>query len=163
MHALGRSNVLTQRRDVHVAENGRVERVAAFPRCRRRMSRPARVLHVDRVDGDRMHAQQVGISRMNHHGGITRGESTIASHVNLAATSLLGRSSENAHPSSDPLGQCRRGQARPQSGGGDDVVSTTMSDSRECVVLQQNQNLGSAGSGHRFERGSDAVRVTSHG
>ena len=91
-----------------------------------------------------------------------RGKGAVARHGDLSPTTLFRGRAKNPDPTSEFVGQCRRGQTGAQTRRRDHVVTTTVTDTRKCVVLEQNENLGTRTTGHRLECRGDAVRRVLH-
>jgi hypothetical protein len=157
--ALVGPDVLAQRGDVAVAEHGGVERVAALVGCGGGVGRPTVVLHVDRVDGDRLHPPQVVVGRVHHHGGVDRVEGAAADHELLAATALLGRRPQDGEGAAQRLGDGGRRQPGTESGRGDDVVAAGVADPGKGVVLAAHGDGGTVGTDAGVEGGGHVVRA----
>ena len=67
---------------------------------------------------------------MHHQGGVDSLEGPGVGHDDLSTPALLGRGPEDHETTAQLVGHGRRGQARPQAGGGDDVVSAPVADAR---------------------------------
>ena len=135
-------DVLTERCDVHVAQHGGVEGVAAQLRSRSGMGRNAVVRGVDLVHGDRPHGGQVPVRRVDHQGGVDTVEGPGAEQELLAPATLLRRRTHDPDPAAELLGQPRQRQPRPESGGGDHVVPAGVAQTGERVVLAQHGDQG---------------------
>ena len=133
-------DVLAQRGDVHVAEDGGVEGVAALVGRGGGVGGLALVAHVALLDRDRVHAAQVGTRRVDHHRRVDALEGALLGHEDLAAAPFLGRRAQDQHPPARLLGERGGGQPGPEPGGADDVVAAGVADDRQGVVLAQHRD-----------------------
>ena len=147
MDPLGRQHVLAEGGHVHVAEHRRVECVPAFLRSGGRVRALAVEVHVDLVDRDRVHPDQVGVGGMHHHRRGKVLEPSVAGHLDLAAAAFLRGGTHDPHSAPGVSGDRRGSEPGTEAGGGDDVVPTRVTDAGQRVVLAQHGDIGTAVAG----------------
>jgi hypothetical protein len=74
---------------------------------------------------------------VHHQCGVDALERPALDHLDLAPASLLGGRAQQEDPPAQLVGQRRRGEARAEAGGRDDVVPAGVPDAGERVVLAE--------------------------
>ena len=101
------------------------------------MGGTAGVLHVELLNGDRVHGAKVAVSRMDHHRQVDVVEGAPPNHELLAAAPLFGRCAEDRNTTAERLGDLGDGKPSTETGRADDVVPAGVADARKRVVLAQ--------------------------
>lgn len=140
VYSFCRLHLLAKCRDGRVGEVGRVERVDALPRSKRRVSSLAKELDVD--DLDRQRASHLGDtgstwSRVEHH---TRVETLVRAEIeqaDLSRSALLGRRTDEDQSTGYVVLLHRRPDSEEScyACDGDQIVSARVSDARQSIVL----------------------------
>ena len=152
-----RSNVLPEGSNVHVAEDRCIECVETALGSCRSMCRPAGEYRLNLLDGKAGDVSQICVSGVHHQCSLNIVERPPFEHQNLATATLLGRSAEDANTSTKLCRYGGGGQTGPQTGRGDDVVTTGVTDSGQSVVFAQNRYQRSLASSCCLERCLEAV------
>ena len=106
-----RTDVLTERSDGVVAEHGSIEGVQAHVGSG--VGGTAGALHVELLNGDRVHGAKVAVGRMDHHRQVDVVEGAPADHELLAATPLFGGCAEDCDTTTERLLAMNRSAWRP--------------------------------------------------
>ena len=123
------------------------------------MGGTAGVLHVELLNGDRVHGAKVAVSRMDHHRQVDVVEGAPADHELLAATPLFGGCAEDCDTTAERLGDLGDGQPGTKTGGADDVVPAGVADTGKRVVLAQHGDRWAVVGAHpALEGGRHVVR-----
>ena len=139
--SLGRTDVLAHRGNVHVPEHRGVECVATLPRRGSGVGGLAVVLHMQFLQRDRVHRDQVGVGRVHHHRRVDLVECAVPGHADLAPAALFGRGAHDPQRASGLLGDDRRRQTGAEPGGGDHVVAAGVTDPGQRVVFAQHRDV----------------------
>jgi hypothetical protein len=121
------------------------------------MCRPAGEYRLNLLDGKAGDVSQICVSGVHHQCSLNIVERPPFEHQNLATATLLGRSAEDANTSTKLCRYGGGGQTGPQTGRGDDVVTTGVTDSGQSVVFAQNRYQRSLASSCCLERCLEAV------
>ena len=134
-------DVLPERCDVHITENGGIESIPTLPWMSRSMCGLAGEHRVQPVEGDGVHGQEIRIGRVHHHRSIDLIKCPSLDHVDLASAPFLSRRTEHGDPAAGSVGEGCGGETCSETCGGDDVVAAGVTESGKGVVLEQHCNI----------------------
>ena len=99
---------------------------------------------------------------MEHHRCVDAHERVCVDHADLAAAALLGQGAQDDDRALGWLERLLQRHPDRQTGDRDQVMSTGMPDSGQCVVFAHDGNSWFATSNHRSEAGVHSVGPTIH-
>lgn len=142
MDPLVGGDVLAQRSDGVVPEDGGVEGIAAQLGMGGCVGRLAVIGHRQLLDRNGIHRLDVGRRGVHHHRCVDPLKRPGVDHGDLAATALLGGRAEDHQVAVEFVDHRCCGQAGTQAGGGDDVVAAGVTDTGQGVVLADHRHRG---------------------
>ena len=157
MDAVVREEVLSQCRHVVVGLDKRVQGVDPLVRCGRGVGLLAVELDRESLSCEKSRVGKVSNAGMDQHRGCRVVEGPGVDQVDLAPFSLLRGGSEDGDPDPKFLGQTGQGSPGADRGRRDYVVTASMSDAWQRVVLAADDDSGTARSGLRLKGGVEPV------